>query len=280
MLDKAIKVCSQLIKRYFANGVARSSAQLAYFLFFSFFPLIILANTIISRFNVDILYILSKFENIFPAEIIGIVTDYLTYIGNVDAPYIFFIGLFMTLYAMTRALNSLLTSVRQAYAIRKAGIVNYMTAAIFSALLLVSVFALSLLVMGSELAVDVLRNYLAIPDGIIALLRLLKYVLLPAYIFFVLAGFYYLVPSGRYPFVKAIPGAVFAGMGITLITTLFSYYVSNFSNYSLIYGSLTAVMVLMIWLQLVSTMLILGGELNDILIDMDRELLYRRNKNQ
>jgi len=278
MLDRIIKICGQLVRRYFADGVARASAQLAYFLFFSFFPLIILVNTIISRFNVDILYILARFENILPQEIIAIITDYLMYIGSIDAPYIFFVGLFMTLYALTRALNSLLTSVRQAYSIRKAGIVNYMTAAIFSAILLVSVFALSLLVMGGELAVGMLRDYLYIPEGISALFRLLKYVLLPAYIFFILSGFYYLVPSARYPFVKAMPGAVFAGMGITLVTTVFSYYVSNFSNYSLVYGSLTAVMVLMIWLQLVSTMLIMGGELNDILIDMDRERLYRREQ--
>ena len=63
-----------------------------------------------------------------------------------------------------------------------------------------------------------------------------------------------------------------------LATGIFSYYVSNISNYSLIYGSLTAVMVLMVWLQLVATMLIMGGELNDILIDMERDGRYNKKK--
>ena len=278
MAEKTIKVCSRLVKRYFADGVTRSAAQLAYYLFFSFFPLVILANTIISRFNVDLLYILGRFEGMLPTEVIGIITDYLLYIGEVDAPYIFFLGLFMTLYALTRALNSLLTSVRQAYSIRKSGIVNYMTAAIFSAILLMSVFTICMIVMAAELVVEMLQVYIVIPQSIGALLRLLKFVLLPAYIFFMLSGFYYLVPSGRYPFTQAFPGAVFAGLGITLITTAFSYYVSNFSNYSLVYGSLTAVMVLMVWLQLVATMLIMGGELNDILIDMKREVIYRKER--
>ena len=278
MMDKTIRICSQLVKRYFSNGVTRAAAQLAYYLFFSFFPLIILANTVISRFNLDIISILDRFGSVFPEQIIEIVTDYLIYIGKVDDPYIFLIGIFMTLYALTRALNSLLTSVRQAYSIKKAGIINYMTAAIFSALLLVSVFVLSFGVMVGGIVIEFLGRYLYIPQSIEALLRLLKYVLLPAYIFFMLSGFYYLVPSGRYPFVRAIPGAVFSGLGITLITAIFSYYVSNFSNYSLIYGSLAAVMVLMIWLQMVATMLIMGGELNDILIDMAREKLYRKNQ--
>lgn len=267
-----------MVKRYFSDSVTRSAAELAYFLFFSLFPLVILVNTIIGRFNVDILYILRRFEGILPGEVIGIITEYLRYIGEIDAPYLFFVGLFMTLYALTRVLNSLLTSVRQAYGIRRAGIVNYMTAAVFSAGFLISIFVLCILVLGGEPIIQLLQSYIYIPDGISALLRLLKFVLLPAYIFFMLGGFYYLVPSGRYPFVQALPGAIFAGLGIMLATGIFSYYVSNISNYSLIYGSLTAVMVLMVWLQLVATMLIMGGELNDILIDMERDGRYNKKK--
>ncbi len=270
-MDKTIKICSRLMKRYFFDGVARASAQLAYYLFFSLFPIIVLVNTIISRFDVDIISILHRFETLLPGQVIEIVIDYLNYLSGVDAPYIFFVGLAMTLYALTRCLNSLLTSVRQAYRIKKAGVVNYMTAAILSALILLSFFLLSLVIMGGEVAVTHLDAYIHIPASVTALLRLLKFVLLPGYMLFMLSGFYYLVPSRRYSFSKALPGAVFAVVGITMVTSLFSYYVSHFSNYSLIYGSLAAVMILMIWLQLVSTMLILGGELNDVLIEMNRD---------
>ena len=69
----------------------------------------------------------------------------------------------------------------------------------------------------------------------------------------------------------AVVVAVFAVVAVTAVTTLFSYYVSNFSNYSLLYGSLAAVMILMIWLQIVSSILILGGELNDVLIEMNKD---------
>ncbi|WP_146739886.1 YhjD/YihY/BrkB family envelope integrity protein, partial [Clostridium cochlearium] len=42
----------------------------------------------------------------------------------------------------------------------------------------------------------------------------------------------------------------------------FSYYVNNFANYSRVYGSIGAVIVLMVWLYLTSIIIILGGELN------------------
>ena len=89
--------------------------------------------------------------------------------------------------------------------------------------------------------------------------------------FFVLSGFYYIVPSRRHPFKAAIPGAVFGVLGITAVTWVFSFYVTNFSNYSLLYGSLAAVMILMLWLQIIATILIMGGVLNDVLIDMNRK---------
>ncbi len=46
----------------------------------------------------------------------------------------------------------------------------------------------------------------------------------------------------------------------------FSFYVNNLGNFSVIYGSLGAVIVFMLWLYITSTVMILGGELNHILL--------------
>ncbi|MEA4920688.1 MAG: YihY/virulence factor BrkB family protein [Clostridiaceae bacterium] len=270
-MDKAAKVLGRVIKRYFSDGVARASAQLAYYLFFSIFPVLILVNNIISRLNVDIKSILLRFEYLFPAQIADMLIDYIDYLRRIESPYMFVVSVFLTLYAMTRSLNSLLTSVRQAYRIKKAGTVNYMTAALLSAIILLSFFMLTAVILGGEFVIVKLEKYINVPLSVNAFLRLLKFVLLPVYMFFILSGFYYIVPSRRYSFKYAIPGAMFAVVTITTVTTVFSYYVSHFSNYSLLYGSLAAVMILMIWLQLVSSVLILGGELNDVLIEFNRD---------
>ena len=42
----------------------------------------------------------------------------------------------------------------------------------------------------------------------------------------------------------------------------FSFYVENFANYSIIYGTLGTVIILMVWLYMTSLILILGAELN------------------
>ena len=214
-MDKTIKIVSRVVKRYFSDGVARASAQLAYYLFFSIFPELILINDIISRFNIDIIQIIQRFEYLFPPQMIDMVVDYLEYLGRIEAPYVLPVAIFATLYAMTRSFNSLLTSVRQAYRIKKGGMINYLTAAIMSAALLLFFFLLSLVLMGGELAVQRLSLYIAMPASVGSFLRLLKFVLLPGVIFFLLSVFYHIVPSRRYSLKYTFPGAL---LGVTRMT--------------------------------------------------------------
>jgi membrane protein len=63
-----------------------------------------------------------------------------------------------------------------------------------------------------------------------------------------------------------LPGAIFASVGWIFLSLIFSYYVNNFSNYSQFYGSIGAVIILMLWLLISSIIIILGGEVNSIYI--------------
>jgi membrane protein len=58
------------------------------------------------------------------------------------------------------------------------------------------------------------------------------------------------------------PGSLFAGFAWIVLTSLFSYYVTNVANYSATYGSLGTVVVLLTWIYLSAYALVFGGELN------------------
>lgn len=58
------------------------------------------------------------------------------------------------------------------------------------------------------------------------------------------------------------PGAIFAVLMLGLTSVTFSWYVSNFSNNDATYGSLSAVIGLMTWLWISTTLVILGAEIN------------------
>ena len=71
-------------------------------------------------------------------------------------------------------------------------------------------------------------------------------------------------------FIQHLPGAGLAAAGWTLYSFLFSLFIANFSSMSYIYGGLTAVMILMLWLYMIMYILLLGCEFNKLLAHLAR----------
>ena len=55
------------------------------------------------------------------------------------------------------------------------------------------------------------------------------------------------------------------------LSWLYSYYANHFSHYSVLYGSIGAIIVVLIWLNLTAVTLILGAEVNGVLISMRKD---------
>lgn len=66
----------------------------------------------------------------------------------------------------------------------------------------------------------------------------------------------------RQPWNEMLPGITVALVSWIVVSIGFSVYVENFANYSVIYGTLGAVVVLLMWLYMTAVILILGTELN------------------
>lgn len=66
-------------------------------------------------------------------------------------------------------------------------------------------------------------------------------------------------------FITELPGAVLAAVGWLAFSALYSCYIDNFSNYSIVYGSLTAIVFLLIWLYFCMYMVYIGAEINSLL---------------
>lgn len=76
------------------------------------------------------------------------------------------------------------------------------------------------------------------------------------------AVLYTYVPEKKQQFLKQLPGSIFSTVGWIVFSSLFSIYFNNFSNYSVMYGSLTAIVLLMLWLYACICILFFGAEIN------------------
>jgi membrane protein len=86
---------------------------------------------------------------------------------------------------------------------------------------------------------------------------------LPAVLTFaVFLMLYRYVPNTPVRFREAWPGALLAAVLFELLKIGFTFYVANFNNYDLVYGSLGAVMLFLLWTYLSTNILLLGAELS------------------
>ena len=78
----------------------------------------------------------------------------------------------------------------------------------------------------------------------------------------VLAACYAYLPAGKRRYRSQLPGAVFAVLACGVLSLGFRVYIDHFNNYTVLYGSLATVMLLLMWMYLMSYILVGGGFLN------------------
>lgn len=262
---RLIWIARNLGLRYFQDGVAGSSAALAYYLLFSFFPMLIFLNTVISTLNISMPELMEQMEKVLPQEVQSIISSYLSYISRFNPGTLLYAGIFLTAWMLTRSIGMLMSAVSRAYRVKTRTKLYVVVVPILSILLLISVFVLLAISMVSTRLLVKVNDYIRLPGGFIKFWGILRTALAPIYLFFMLASFYWIAGNRHDRFRASFPGAAAALATWMLATWGFSYYVSNLGRYSVLYGSLGAMIVLMLWLYLTGTVLIMGGELNDLL---------------
>ena len=94
------------------------------------------------------------------------------------------------------------------------------------------------------------------------LLEAAKYIILTAMFFFTISFIYYLGPAkdSKFRFISA--GSSLATILALAASIGFNFYVSNFSSYNALYGSIGTLLIILVWIYFNSIILLIGFELN------------------
>ena len=119
---------------------------------------------------------------------------------------------------------------------------------------------LFLLSLGSTTVISILGGVFNLPSANLLIVNLggrLVAFLLMLSVFLLL---YKLLPNTRTYWKYIWPGALFSAVLFEIARSLFMFYLVNFANYQLIYGSISSIIVLLIWIYYSSFILILGAQ--------------------
>jgi membrane protein len=133
--------------------------------------------------------------------------------------------------------------------------------------LVAAVISLSIVVTG-PLAQRV-GDVIGLGDTTVTLWNIAKWPVIAIVVSQVIAFLYWVAPNVRQPGYRWIsPGGIFAVVLWILASAAFAFYVSQFGSYNKTYGSLTAVIVFLVWLWITNVVILLGAEMN---AELERE---------
>lgn len=245
--------------------ISALAAQLAYFFLLSFFPLLIFLVTLLPYLNLETTQVYSFLVNVVPDEVYRLIESTLNEVLTNRNSSLLSIGILGTIWSASKGINALIRALNKAYDTEgRVGILDRGLSLIFTiAFVIVIGVALLLPVFGQQIG-HFLFSIVGIEEEFESLWNNIRWSMPPLLIFVVLMGIYWFVPNTnpRLKLMGVWPGAMFSTIAWLTLTYAFSFYISNFGNYSATYGSIGGVIILMLWLYFTGMILIFGGVLN------------------
>jgi len=260
-------IASELVTRCYEHNVVQTGGQIAYFVLLSVFPFLIYVNALIGAFQFTALEIREFLMPIFPENIVSMLTAYVEHVSNNSSVSLLSFGIVITLFSASRSVRALSTVMDTAYGVEETR--GFWWNLGFSILF---IFCMGLVVAAVAIIVPLSEHFFlsvtelfGLSDRVAMYLSTWRWVVTVAVLFLVLLLLYYVVPNRRMKLRSVCPGTILGVIGFLFLTRGFSVYVTYFLKNSAIYGSINAIMLLLLWLYCVGVILAVGAELNGAL---------------
>ena len=259
------------------------AAQAAYFFVLSLIPIILLLLTMVQFTPVTRQDVMSAVPQVFPTTVEGLISSIVDQVyrqSSTIIPVTIIVALWSAgkgVLAMTSGMNLIYenTETRNYFYLR-------LRASFYTVIFLLAiVLSLSLSVFGNSISIIVYKHapvLTTIMDFLIRIRTLLTLVVLTLFWDMV----YKYLPNrtnlSKTTMKQQLPGAVFTSCGWLLISFIFSVYLDIFTGFSSMYGSLTTIILIMLWLYVCMYVILLGGELNALLEGLEERREDRMRK--
>ncbi len=259
-----IKLTRQFSKKIQNDNVNAFAAQSALFIMISFFPLIMVILNLLQFLPISsekfIELLLQAFPEIFEPYVRQIVND----LYEKSSGTMLTITLLTSIWSASKGALSLVRGLNGVYNIEETR--NYLVlrsiAFFYTVAMVILILAsLFLLVLGNTLY-HLLLNLMPWLSSLLNLFINTRTISFLCFMILFFMLIYKAIPARKSTMIIQLPGAVFSSVAWMLFSYGFSFYFNHFGNYSYMYGSLTAIVLIMLWLYFCMYILFLGGEIN------------------
>ena len=233
--------------------------QIAFFLILSIFPLLMLIGYIGTFFDVSLTTVIDFLNSTLPEEIAETLVNF---ISGKSFDSSIGISMITGFILASNGSHAIILASNTLYGFPSDDFVKRRIKSMILIILLVSLFVFTAVVLAYgniilKSAIDFF-NLTGVAKTIYKVFSIAKWPVAFFVMLFVIKLIYVIAPDWKILSKNTTRGALFTALGWTIATGVFSYYVSHFANYDIFYGSLSSIVMLMIWVYVLSYILVIG----------------------
>ncbi len=248
------------------DNVSIVSAGVAFYFFLALFPAVAAAVSIYGLV-VDagqVTQQLHQAADVLPDQAYQMVSDILTQTAEKSTKALswsLIISILISLWSANKATNAVFAGVNIAY--HELDNRNFLKKLSLTLLFTLGSIIAGIIAVAFVIAFPALIDKLGLSSLLQNGLAFLRWAILAGIVYFLFTMVYKFAPDRSTPkFIWVNPGAIFAALVWLTGSMLFTFYINNFGTYDKTYGSIAAVIILMLWFFLTGFIIILGAELN------------------
>jgi membrane protein len=248
------------------DNISNGAAALAYYLTLAIFPALILLLSLLPYLPIAQVdqAILDSLREIMPPEAVNMLMGIMNDVISHKSGGLLSIGALGTLWAASNGTYAVMQQLNITYDVeeRRPFLKSRATAVGLTILVgLLVIVAFSSIVLGGKIQTW-MDSSLGLGPVVGVFFALLRWAIILAAFLLAFALTYYYGPDVEQSFKFITPGSVCGVIVLIGASVLFRYYVTNFGDYSATYGSIGAVIILMLWLYIAGIVVLLGSEIN------------------
>lgn len=261
-----------LLEKISDTQVSLYAANAGYFLILSVFPALVLILSLLRYTGIQVDTFASLLEGVLPEALLPAAQRLIlnTYVNTTST--VVGLSAVASLWSASRGMYCLLTGLNAIYGVseNRSWLHTRFISMIYTFLfLLVLLLTLVLHVFGTTI-LGILSQRSGWLANLLANVVDLRFFLLLFTQTLLFTAMFMVLPNGRNRLENSLPGALLASIGWLIFSDLYSIYVEHFTSLSIIYGSVYAVALSMLWLYCCLSILFYGGVLNRFLRDRRR----------
>ena len=246
--------------------------HLAFFFVLSIIPLITLLVFFCSLFNIPSYELLQFFNSALPKGIGNILVPAFT---ETTINFGTILILAITFFVASNGAKSIITTSNALYNSENDDVIRQRIKAIILTVIIISLLMFIFLIpIFGQYIIDIIGNLFNenIHRNLDIIYHVLQIPLSLLIIYFDIKLIYTLAPDKDIRSNEVTSGAWFTTISWVVVTQIYSYYLTNFSNYSRVYGNLSNIIILMLYMYLLAYVFVIGMAFNASRVELDEEI--------